>query len=275
MKDAAQRGRGIWRSLSGDQRLAGVAAVGLFATMFLPWYQYTAVAGRGAIADSTVNAFQVFDFTEAAVLLVAAAVIALLVGRAEGGTFSLPGRDGTFVLAGGVWVCLLIFLRQLDKPDGPEGTVVGVAWGIFVAFVAGIALAAAGWRMRQDEDPGPPLLRRDDDRGQGEPAGPGSSAQPSPTQPGSSAQPSPAQPGSSAQPSPAQPGSSAQPSPTQPRSSAQPSPTQPGSSAQPNSQGNRRNADSPDSAPTLFDDIPDDPEPPTRPMRPGEIPPAR
>lgn len=228
MKDAAQRGRGIWRSLSGDQRLAAGAAIALFVTMFLPWYQYTAVAGRGAIADSTVNAFQVFDFTEAAVLLVAAAVIALLVGRAEGGTFSLPGRDGTFVLTGGVWVCLLIFLRQLDKPDGPEGTVVGVAWGIFVAFLAGIALAAAGWRMRQDEQPGPPLIRSE------------RAARPEHREPGS-----PAQPGH----------------------------REPGSSAQPNSQGSRRNADSP---PTLFDDIPDDdPEPPTRPMRPGEIPPAR
>lgn len=214
MTGAAERGRGIWRSLHGDQRIAAGAAIALFVTMFLPWYQYTAVAGRGAIDDSTVNAFQVFDFTEAAVLLVAAAVIALLVGRAEGGTFSLPGRDGTFVLAGGIWVCLLIFLRQLDKPDGPEGTVVGVAWGIFVAFLAGIALAAAGWRMRQDEPPGPPLLRADDRE---RPAGDDGPAAP------------PA-----------------------------------------------RRAAADDTAPTLFDDLPDeDPEPPTRPMRPGEIPPAR
>jgi hypothetical protein len=218
VKDAAQRGRGIWRSLSGDQRLAGIAAVGLFVTMFLPWYQYTAVAGRGAIADSTVNAFEVFDFTEAAVLLVAAAVIALLVGRAEGGTFSLPGRDGTFVFAGGVWVCLLIFLRQLDKPDGPEGTVVGVAWGIFVAFIAGLSLAAAGWRMRQDQEPEPPLVRSE----RHEPAQGSTAVAP--------ARRAPAR-------------------------------EQPAAAER---QGN------------LFDDLPDDdPEPPTRPLRPGEIPPAR
>lgn len=229
MRDAAQRGRGIWRSLSGDQRLAGVAAVGLFATMFLPWYQYTAVAGRGAIADSTVNAFQVFDFTEAAVLLVAAAVIALLVGRAEGGTFSLPGRDGTFVLAGGVWVCLLIFLRQLDKPDGPEGTVVGVAWGIFVAFVAGIALAAAGWRMRQDQAPGPPLVRSD--------------------------------------------GGDADDAATAATVARPPA----GDRAQaPQPPAGRRGPAAAPPQDSLFDDLPDDdPEPPTRPLRPGEIPPAR
>ena len=46
-----------------------------------------------------------------------------------------------------------------------EGTVVGVAWGIFIAFIAGIALAAAGWRMRaHDESPPPPPLLRDDPR---------------------------------------------------------------------------------------------------------------
>lgn len=231
MKDAAQRGRGIWRSLSGDQRLAGIAALGLFATMFLPWYQYTAVAGRGAIADSTVNAFQVFDFTEAAVLLVAAAVIALLVGRAEGGTFSLPGRDGTFVFAGGVWVCLLIFLRQLDKPDGPEGTVVGVAWGIFVAFVAGIALAAAGWRMRQDQAPGPPLLREDR---RDHPDAPRAATA-------------------------ARPAAGGRPRATEP---------EPPAGSEPPSGTHAQDS--------LFDDLPDDdPEPPTRPMRPGEIPPAR
>lgn len=215
MTGAAERGRGIWRSLHRDQRLAAGAAIALFVSMLLPWYQLTAAPARGALADRTINAFQVFDFTEAAVLLVAAAVLALVIGRAEGGTFSLPGRDGTFVFAGGVWVCLLIFLRQLDKPDGPEGTVVGVAWGIFVAFLAGIALAAAGWRMRQDQPAGPPLLRDDD-------------APPPPREP-----PGPP-----------------------PRTSPP------------------VNVD--DTAPTLFDDLPDeDPEPPTRPMRPGEIPPAR
>lgn len=222
MSGAAERGRGIWRSLHGDQRLAAGAALALFVSMLLPWYQLTAAPARGALADRTINAFQVFDFTEAAVLLVAAAVLALIVGRAEGGTFSLPGRDGTFVFAGGVWVCLLIFLRQLDKPDGPEGTVVGVAWGIFVAFIAGIALAAAGWRMRvHDESSPPPPLLRDDPRDHEDAA-----AEPPARRP-------------------------------RPRTSAP--------------------VDVDDTAPTLFDDlpVPEPEEPPTRPLRPGEIPPAR
>lgn len=171
MTGAAERGRGIWRSLHGDQRLAAAAALALFVSMLLPWYQLTAAPARGALADRTINAFQVFDFTEAAVLLVAAGVLALIIARAEGSTFSLPGRDGTFVFAGGVWVCLLIFLRQLDKPAGPEGTVVGVAWGIFIAFLAGIGMAAAGWRMRADQ-PAPPPLLRDDEGPPSPPPGP-------------------------------------------------------------------------------------------------------
>lgn len=238
MSGAAARGRGIWRSLHGDQRLAAGAAIALFVSMLLPWYQLTAAPARGALADKNLNAFQVFDFTEAAVLLVAAAVLALIVSRAEGGTFSLPGRDGTFVFAGGVWVCLLIFIRQLDKPDGPEGTVVGVAWGIFIAFLAGLALAGAGWRMRQDQPGGAPLLREDD--GEPEDVAPAQATPPPPAPPETAA-------------------------PARPR---------------------RRAEDvQEDTAPTLFDDVPDapagdeprdDPEhPPTRPTRPGEIPPAR
>lgn len=240
MSGAAERGRGIWRSLHGDQRLALGAAIALFVSMLLPWYQLTAAPARGALADRNLNAFQVFDFTEAAVLLVAAAVIALVVARAEGGTFSLPGKDGTFVMAGGVWVCLLIFIRQLDKPDGPEGTVVGVAWGIFLAFLAGLALAGAGWRMRQDQAGGPPLLREER-----HPADPVADATPPPPTPVGEDEAPPRQ------------------RPRRRRPAAAPDPD--------------------DTAPTLFDDVPEpaDPPPPpqddapTRPLRPGEIPPAR
>lgn len=162
MSGPAERGAGIWRALHRDARVAGAAATALFVSMTLPWYTFTAAPAQGRLEDRSVNAFRVFDFTEAAVLLVAAAILALVIARAEGGTFSLPGRDGTFVFAGGAWVCLLIFIRQIDKPGGPDGTVVGVSWGIFIAFVAGLAIAAAGWRMRQHEPQPPPLLRSEE-----------------------------------------------------------------------------------------------------------------
>ncbi|MEA2273621.1 MAG: hypothetical protein QOI98_2329 [Solirubrobacteraceae bacterium] len=152
---------GAWRGLGPEQRLAAYAAIGLFVTMFLPWYQRTGTAvvkGQLQQLSQNLNAFQAFSFVEAAVLLVAAGVLALLFARAEGRAFHLPGGDGSVILAAGIWVCLLVFYRQLDKPGGgARGAIVGVQWGIFVTFIAGLALAYAGHRVRAAHRPEPPL----------------------------------------------------------------------------------------------------------------------
>jgi hypothetical protein len=155
-----------WGALDRDRRLAAIAAVALFATMFLPWYQQNAVvtARRAApLVSRNLNAFQVFSFVEAAVLLVAAAVLFLLYARAEGGRFQLPGGDGTVVLAAGLWSALLLVLRLFDKPGVTQHGVaanVGVQWGIFFALAAAGLLAYAGSRMRASQRPEPPVVRR-------------------------------------------------------------------------------------------------------------------
>jgi hypothetical protein len=134
--------------------------------MFLPWYQQNAVVNvpRAAPLQSrNLNAFQVFSFVEAAVLLVALAVLYLLFARGERRSFKLPGGDGTVVLAAGIWVALLLVLRLFDKPGisthGIAGNV-GIQWGIFFALAASGLLALAGSRMRAGARPEPPLERR-------------------------------------------------------------------------------------------------------------------
>ncbi len=154
-----------WRALAADQRLAAYSALALFVTMFLPWYSKSAIGvnarGLPVKVDDDLNAFQAFSFVEAAVLLVAAGVLFLLFQRGEERGFHLPGGDGAVILAAGVWVCLLVFYRQLDKPDAGDvrgiATTVGVQWGIFVTFLAGLALAAAGQRVRAAHHAEPPL----------------------------------------------------------------------------------------------------------------------
>jgi hypothetical protein len=161
------RMRAAWRVLEPDQRLAAYAAAALFATMFLPWYQQTGSAVvRGKTptilkVSDNLNAFQAFSFVEVAVLLVAIAILLLLFARGERRAFHLPGGDGTVILAAGVWVCFLVFYRQLDKPDASAGAgasaTVGVQWGIFITFLAGLALAYAGTRVRAAHHTEPPL----------------------------------------------------------------------------------------------------------------------
>jgi hypothetical protein len=149
---ALARLRRAWRVLTPDGRLAALASGALFAAMFLPWYQ---VQGRDV--DRSVTAFGSFSFVEAAVLLVALAVLALLFARSEHATFHLPGGDGTIVLAAGLWTSLLLIWRLFDKPDADA--LVGVEWGIFFALAAAGLLAYAGSRMRSAQRPPAPLVR--------------------------------------------------------------------------------------------------------------------
>jgi len=139
------------RALNADQQLAGLAAVALLFSMFLPWYEKNTVRGSRFIGDS-VSAFGTLSFVEAAIFLVSAGVLALLFTRAEGREYELPGGDGTVILAAGAWAALLLFWRVFDRPDvGGEASTVGIQWGFFVAFLAAGGLAAAGWRLRQHE----------------------------------------------------------------------------------------------------------------------------
>jgi len=173
----ARLGR-AWRTLGREQRLAAVAALGLFISMLLPWYGETIVTTpSGAVHPHDLSAFDSFSFVEAAVLLVAAGVLVLLFARAEGKAFHLPGGDGPVIMAFGVWAGILIFYRLLDTPhtthSGPTViTDVGLKWGIFIALVAAGALAVAGYRVRAAHRPEPPLLL--DHGAPPPPTGPGS-----------------------------------------------------------------------------------------------------
>jgi len=149
-----------WRTLAPEGRLAAGAALLLFVTMFLPWYQLNAVVAEragGKLVGRNLTAFGVFSFVEAAVLLVAIAVLFLLFARAEGRAFHLPGGDGTIVTIAGGWVILLLVWRLFDKPDVSGAGVgnVGIQWGIFFAIGAAGLLTSAGLRMRAAHRPEP------------------------------------------------------------------------------------------------------------------------
>ena len=155
-----------WRALGPEQRLAGAAAVALFVTMLLPWYQQNAVINAPRttpLQSRNLNAFQVFSFVEAAVLLVAVAVAYLLYARAEGREFHLPGSDGAVVMTAGLWTALLLVFRLFDKPGISQShgiaANVGVQWGIFFALGAAGLMTYAGSRMRSARRPEPPVQR--------------------------------------------------------------------------------------------------------------------
>jgi hypothetical protein len=105
-----------WRYLDGEQRVAAIASVLLIISTF----------------------GSAFSFVEAAIVLVALAVLLLLKKRADGRSFHLPFGDGAVILAAGVWSGLLIVIRLFDRPLGQN----------LLALVCAVLLAAAGLRMR-------------------------------------------------------------------------------------------------------------------------------
>ncbi len=137
--------------MDAERRLAAIAALALLVTMFFPWYGLQSVDRKtGAIYSHSISAFGDVSFVEAAIFLVAAGVLVMLIARAEGRRFHLPGGDGTIVVLAGGWAGLLIFYRVFDRPTGYVYPV-GIEWGFFLAFVAAGSLAYAGWRMRATE----------------------------------------------------------------------------------------------------------------------------
>jgi drug/metabolite transporter (DMT)-like permease len=159
---AARRIGRAWRALAADQRLAAAAALALVVCMLLPWYEKNvalAVPGRGVQSvTTTLSGIGVFEWVEAAILLVAAGVLLMLFARAENRAFHLPGGDGTVIAAAGVWAAVLLFYRVLDRPHvSGSGATLSIQWGFFAAFVAAGALALAGQRVRSAHHPEPPI----------------------------------------------------------------------------------------------------------------------
>ncbi len=158
-----------WRVLPHERRLAAIAAIGLFFTLFLPWYQETVIAtGTKSLlsASAELTGWGAFSFVEGAVLLIAIGVLTLLFQRAEGRAFHLPGGDGVVIMAAGLWTCLLIVWRMFDKQGsslhGQYATTYGVEWGIFIALAVAAFLAYSGSRIRAAHRAEPPLPGEED-----------------------------------------------------------------------------------------------------------------
>jgi hypothetical protein len=142
----------VWHRLDPDQRLAGLAAVALGVSIFLPWW-------RDPGLHVSLVGVRRLTFVEVAIFMVAAAVLFLLLRRAEGKAFHLPLSDGTVIAAAGIWSCLLVVFRMLDPPTRTVGgmtTDYGMRWGILFALAAAALLAVAGARTRRRHHRGQP-----------------------------------------------------------------------------------------------------------------------
>jgi hypothetical protein len=117
--------------------------------------QRTAAVGALLLAVST---FGPFSFVEAAEILIALGVLALLRARALGKRFHLPFGDGTVIAGAGAWAAALIVVRLFDRPLGQN----------LLALACAAILIFAGLREKAKRPPDdlpeehrtPPIRRR-------------------------------------------------------------------------------------------------------------------
>jgi hypothetical protein len=131
MTDAGQRARStgrraavIWRRVSFEQKVAVVGALLLIVSTFGP-----------------------FSFVEAAEVLVALGVLALVGARGEARRFHLPFGDGTVVMAAGAWAAILIVIRLFDRSLGQN------LLALACAAILGVAGAAERAKRPPDDLP--------------------------------------------------------------------------------------------------------------------------
>jgi hypothetical protein len=125
MADFLRRAGRAFRLLNLEQRATAVAALLLIVSTFGP-----------------------FSFVEAAEILIALGILALLFARAEGKRFHLPFGDGTAVAAAGIWAGLLILVRVFDRSLGLNL--------LALACAAILFLAGARERAKRPADDLPP-----------------------------------------------------------------------------------------------------------------------
>lgn len=149
-------------SLTAAQQRTAAAAIVVLVSLGTPWYTTEVVfpgkdGGPPTTSSGTMSGIGAFSFVEAAVLLVAAAVLVLVWARATERRFSLPVADGTVITAAAGWLGLLVVYRLFDKPEGDtEGnaaTLIGLSWGIFASLAAvGLLLATGLDQRRRDAE---------------------------------------------------------------------------------------------------------------------------
>ncbi|MEJ7718487.1 MAG: hypothetical protein WKF31_11175 [Thermoleophilaceae bacterium] len=111
--------------------------------------QRAAATGSVLLVASTPGPF---SFVEAAVIIVALAVIALVYGRSEGRPFHLPFGDGGWVAVAGAWCAVLILSRLLERPLGQTL--------LALASAAILVLAGVRQHVRRPADDLPRFVRR-------------------------------------------------------------------------------------------------------------------
>jgi hypothetical protein len=142
-----------YRKLRQGELIAAVSALLLFIFMFFSWYSAPSVTKSIEQArqfgiptfgnvDSTIDAWEAFDFADLVMFVTIAAAIGMALLRMSDNRLNLPLSISSLVAGLGALSTLLIVYRILDTPVGGY---THRETGIYLGLIAAVALTVGGY----------------------------------------------------------------------------------------------------------------------------------
>jgi hypothetical protein len=135
--------------------VAAVSGLVLFLSLFLNWYKVSVKAALGS-ASASVSGWEALSFIDILLFIIAIIAIGVAVARMANAFPRMAVSPGLLVLAVGVLAILLVLFRIIDIPGSGDvadvpGVDLGRSFGIFIALLAAIGVAAGGWITWNEE----------------------------------------------------------------------------------------------------------------------------
>ena len=171
--------------LTQGEKIAGIAAIVLFISMFFAWFGFDSPAGElesrfGVNVDVgslTFNAWESFDFIDLVLLLTVVVTLGAVVVKATDALIDFPFNAVVAILGG--LSALLVLYRIVDPPGGADRE-----WGVFLGLVLSALVAYGGYRAMEEEGSSfAEVGDRFSSRGGGTGSGPGAGSPPPPPPP--------------------------------------------------------------------------------------------
>jgi hypothetical protein len=166
--------------LTQGEKIAGVAAIVLFISMFFAWFGFDNPAselesqfGVDVGGSFTFNAWESFDFIDLVLLVTVVVALGAAIAKASDALIDFPLNAVVAVLGG--LSTLLVLYRIVDPPGGSDRE-----WAVFLGLVLSALVAYGGYRAMQEEGA---TFAEVGDRFAGRGDGPGAGSPPPPPPP--------------------------------------------------------------------------------------------
>jgi protein-S-isoprenylcysteine O-methyltransferase Ste14 len=132
------------RSLGASERIAGIGALVVLASLLLPWY------GLRFLSSLSQTGLDAFGFAQTGLVVTAGAALVLIVRCALGYQLPRPLSEGGLLVGAGVWAAVLIAYAMIDRPDDFAPLEISLRYGIFVALGGAVAVIVGGLRLHRE-----------------------------------------------------------------------------------------------------------------------------